>query len=109
MEITNVQQTAQITTADTKDKKQLKAACQDMEAVFLNFLLRSMRKTVNKGELMGSGKDEETFRDMMDTEVCKSASKSSSTGLADVLYRQLSRDVERQKELATEETRGTNR
>lgn len=71
-----------------QDKK-LKQACQDFESVFMGFVLKGMRKTVQKSDLFGSNKAEDMFTDMMDDEVCKSASKSNSMGIADLLYRQL--------------------
>lgn len=71
--------------------KKLKQACQDFEAIFMGFMMKSMRKTVQKSDLFGSSQEEEMFTDMMDNEVCKSASSRGSTGIADMLYRQLSR------------------
>lgn len=72
----------------TKENQKLKQACQDFEAVFMGFMLKGMRKTVPKSEL-DSSREEEMFTDMMDDEICKSASRSSSIGIADMLYRQL--------------------
>ena len=85
----------------TKENQKLKQACQDFEAVFMGFMLKGMRKTVPKSEL-GSGREEEMFTDMMDDEICKSASKSRSIGIADMLYRQLNGDTRK-------ETRGETR
>jgi flagellar protein FlgJ len=70
--------------------KTLKQACKDFEAIFLGYLLKSMRKTVEKSDLMGSGQEEEIYQGMMDDEICKSASESNSIGIADALYNQLS-------------------
>ena len=85
----------------TKDNQKLKQACQDFEAVFMGFMLKGMRKTVSKSEI-DSSKEEEMFTDMMDDEICKSASKTSSIGIADMLYKQLSGDTRK-------ETRGETR
>jgi flagellar protein FlgJ len=76
--------------AETADERKLKKACCDLEAVFLNYLLKSMRKTIPKADLFGSARDEEFFRDMMDVEICSAASRTQSLGIADMLYRQLS-------------------
>lgn len=73
-----------------KQQRALKKACADLEAVFMNYLLRSMRKTVTKADLFGSAREEEFFRDMLDTEVCSTAARTQSVGIADMLYRQLS-------------------
>ena len=82
---------APITTG--KQEAKLREACQDFEAVFLNHLLKSMRKTVTKSDLFGSSKEEEFFQEMMDYEVAKSISEKNSMGIADMLYKQLRGDM----------------
>ncbi len=77
--------------SDKEDAK-LKQACQDFEAVFVNQLLQSMRKTVAKSELFGDSREEETYQEMMDWEVARSVAKQGSAGIADMLYRQLKAD-----------------
>lgn len=69
----------------------LKAACQDMEAVFLNMMLSRMRETVPKGNLLGNSREEQTLTAMLDTELTKNMAKAGGMGLADMLYRQLSK------------------
>lgn len=76
---------------DSADTKRLKNACRDFEAVFINQMLQAMRKTVVKTDLFGSDQKEEYFREMMDAEISKSISRTSSLGIADMLYRQLSK------------------
>ena len=80
-------------TGVTDQQKALKKACSDLEGVFMNYLLKSMRKTVTKTDLFGSARDEEFFQDMLDSEVCSTASRTQPTGIADMLYRQLSRQL----------------
>jgi flagellar protein FlgJ len=79
----------------SKDDKQIKKACQDFEAIFTGFMLKAMRKTVQKSELFGSNKEEDMFRDMMDDEIAKSSSQRGSMGIADLLYKQLTADADR--------------
>ena len=74
---------------DERQDKKLRDACKDFEALFLSSLLKAMRKTVQKTNLFGSDSSEETFQEMMDVEISKSAAKTSSMGIADMLYRQL--------------------
>lgn len=81
---------------DERDTKRLKDACKDFEAMFLNNLLKAMRKTIQKTNLFGSDSGEETFQEMMDTETSKAAAKTSSMGIADVLYRQLTAELARE-------------
>ena len=74
---------------DERQDKKLKDACKDFEALFLSSLLKAMRKTIAKTTLFGSNSSEQTFQEMMDVEISKSAAKTSSMGIADMLYRQL--------------------
>ena len=92
--------------ADGRDAK-LRQACQDFEAVFLNQLLKSMRKTVMKSDLFGGSREEELFQEMMDLEIAKSIARTNSTGMADLLYRQLHADIERRS--SASEERGDSR
>ncbi|MBP2649970.1 MAG: Flagellar protein FlgJ [Firmicutes bacterium] len=75
-----------------KDAK-LKASCREMESVFLDLLLKQMRQTVPKSELMSKSSGEETMQSMLDGEVTKDMAKAGGMGLADLLYRQLSERV----------------
>jgi len=92
MKIDNVQ--LPTASAGEKEDKKLKQACKDFETIFMNFMLKSMRKTVTKNDLFGSGSQEEMFQDMMDSEYCKSAAKNSSLGIADVLYSQITHQTQ---------------
>lgn len=75
---------------DAKKDAKLKAACQDMEALFLNMLLSEMRKSVPKSGLTDGGSQEEIIRSLLDTELTKNMAHAGGTGLAEMLYRQLS-------------------
>ncbi|WP_425058616.1 hypothetical protein SCACP_32740 [Sporomusa carbonis] len=68
----------------------LKAACQEMEAVFLNMMLAKMRETVPKSKLLGDSSQEDIMTSLLDTELTKNMAKAGGIGLADMLYRQLS-------------------
>jgi len=76
-----------------KEEKRLKDACRDFEALFLSIVLKQMRKTVPKSELFGSDPAQDTFQEMMDDEIGRSAAKTSSMGIADMLYRQLTNQM----------------
>ncbi len=76
--------------ADAKQDAKLKAACVEMEALFLNMLLTEMRKSVPKGGLIQESNQEEIMRSLLDTELTKNMAHAGGTGLADMLYRQLS-------------------
>ena len=75
----------------SEDDKKLKKACQEMEAVFLNMLLKSMRATVPKSEGNGSGMQADTMQSMFDMEMTRNMAAAGGTGLADMMYRNLTR------------------
>lgn len=69
----------------------LRQACQDLEAVFLNMMLKQMRATVPKTNLTGSNNNiDDIYQSMLDTEMTKDMSKAGGIGLADMMYKQLS-------------------
>jgi Rod binding domain-containing protein len=83
---------AQIAAGVKIDKKSpLYDQCRDFESIFVKMMLGEMQKTVHKGELMNGGYAEEIFQDMLNEEYSKSMAKSADFGIADSLYRQLSR------------------
>jgi len=93
---------------DERQDKKLKDTCKDFEALFLSSLLKAMRKTVQKTNLFGSDSGEETFQEMMDVEVSKSAAKTSSMGIADLMYRQLTTEMARKAGPSTPASKATD-
>jgi len=89
------QASATTATGQSKNLKQLKKSCQELEGMFMNFMLKEMRKTITKSDLFGSNKEEEMFQEMMDSAVCDRAASSQSIGIADLLYKQLSGQITR--------------
>jgi flagellar protein FlgJ len=67
----------------------LQAACRDMESLFLSYLLKEMRATVNKSGFISGGKAEEIFTSMLDVELSKKMSSAGGTGLSSILLKQL--------------------
>lgn len=77
-----------------QDDKKLREACQDMEAIFVNQLLKQMRATVPKSSLVDESMGSSIYKEMLDTEYSTMISKSPQNfGLADMLYKQLKRDI----------------
>ena len=64
------------------DPETLKAA-QGMEAMFLDYLMKTMRQTVPKNELDMESPATEIYRGMMDTETAQRAARAGGVGLAD--------------------------
>ena len=90
--LANVQQGPESKNEGLQDSEaaKLREVSQQFESMLVHQMLKSMRKTVNKSELLGSFAGEQ-FEAMLDEEVSKEMSKSKSIGLSDTIYQQLSR------------------
>ncbi len=84
-----VQKTAQPRVVDEKEKAKLQKAARDFEAIFVNYLLKSMRKTVQKDEEEGGGFGGEMMQDMFDLELSKGISRTASLGFGEMLYKKM--------------------
>lgn len=77
---------------EKQDETQLKEACQQMEALFINQLLSQMRKGIPKNDLLPQSSATRIFQDMLDAEYSKEMAKSpDNLGIADILYQDLTR------------------
>jgi len=73
--------------------KALKNACLEFESIFIYQMLSAMRSTVPENELIPEGQGEKVFKTMLDQEYSSQMSKAGGIGLADILYKQLSRET----------------
>ncbi len=74
-----------------KDPEALRKTCQEFEALLTQSMLKGMRSTIPQGGLLEKNRGEELFEEMMDMELAKQSSQNQSMGIAEVLYRQLSK------------------
>lgn len=72
-----------------KDDKKLYDTCVQLESVFLSKVLDAMRASIPRSDFINRGFATETFESMLFDEYSKEISKSSSTGIAEILYKQL--------------------
>ena len=77
----------------SKRDKELKEACKGFEAMFLSMMYKQMRATVPENKLFGESNGQKIFMDMRDNELMKTVADSGGLGLADLMYRQLSPQV----------------
>ncbi len=68
---------------------QLGKLAEDFESVFLELVLKNMRNTVQKSELVDGGNGEEIFRGLLDAEYSKSLSSQKNSGIAESIEKQL--------------------
>ncbi|RKD21959.1 flagellar protein FlgJ [Caminicella sporogenes DSM 14501] len=80
------------------DTEALKSACKQFEAIFVNMLLKNMRKTVVEGGFIKKSHAREIFEGMLDEEIAKEVSKGQGIGLAKIMYEQLSKNINFDKE-----------
>lgn len=78
-----------------KDEKELENACKEFEAYYLKQLFKEMRKSVPKGDLLEKSHGRDIYEDMLDEEYAKESSKGKGIGIADALYRQLSKNIDK--------------
>lgn len=73
----------------------LEKTAREFEAVFMNTLMKAMRKTVPDNKLYNSGGATKFYRQMHDAEIAKSmATGGSGLGIADLIIQQFAKNVE---------------
>jgi len=84
------------TASATQADKELKDACKGFEAMFLGMMYKQMRATVPENTLFGESNGQKIFRDMYDQKLMDNIADGGGIGLADMLYKQLSPQVNAQ-------------
>jgi flagellar protein FlgJ len=73
---------------DQKDRK-LKETCNELESLFINYLLKEMRQTIDKSGFISGGKAEEIYTSMLDTHLAKEFARKGGLGLSSLFMEQL--------------------
>ncbi len=74
---------------ESSDDKELKAACQQFEAIMLDTMYKQMKATIVKSDLVQQDAGRDIFESMLDDSLMEQASKTGTFGLAESLYKQL--------------------
>lgn len=75
-----------------KDDATLKEACESFESYFMQMMFREMRKTsFDDNGFIPKSQAEKMFTDMLDEEVSKSSARSGGIGLAEMMYKQMTK------------------
>ncbi|GAE87250.1 rod-binding protein [Acetivibrio straminisolvens] len=77
---------------ENKDEKELKKACKEFEGILLEIVYKQMKATVPKSDFIPADPGREIFEDMLDEELVKESNGRINLGLADSLYKQLSKN-----------------
>ena len=75
-----------------KRNQEIKEASVQLEALLLKMMYTEMWKTVPKNELFGDSNAMDIYRDMYNEELTKKAAEGGGIGLADYIYKQLTKN-----------------
>ncbi len=90
---TTIQQ-LQNSSRKTRDLEKLKEASREFEAIFINEMYKTARKTIPESGLFEKTNAEKIFEEMMDMERARQVSHNGSMGIAEQMYRQLAKVIE---------------
>ena len=71
------------------EDSRLREAANDFEAIFVQQMLKTMRKTSFESNLIPKSEGEKYFRSMLDEHYSQLTAKSGSLGLGEMIYKQL--------------------
>jgi len=80
----------EVSTANKDKSKEIMEVVRKFEAILIHQMLKAMRQTVHKSDLLNSFSLQQ-YESMMDEEIASEMSKQKGIGLADSLFYQLSR------------------
>lgn len=88
MDRSNIEKTSK--NLENADDQKLKEVCQDFESIFLNMMMKEMRKNVPDSGIVEKSQGSLIFEDMYMEELSNEISKSENgIGLAKEMYEQL--------------------
>lgn len=82
----------------SNDKETLLKACQSFEALFLEMMQKNMRSTISEDGFIKKSHGREIFEGMYDEKLSQEMTKGKGIGLAQQLYKQLSKSANIQNE-----------
>ena len=83
-----------------REMKKLQDVATEFEALLINQMLKSMRKTINKNEMFHGGSAEDMFQALQDTEYSKIIANSEEFGLAESIVDSFKNNLEQPKALS---------
>lgn len=85
------------------DKEKLMEACKDFEGILMGIMFRQMKKTIPESKFFPKSYAREIFEDMLDEELVNNA-KGTGLGIADILYKQLSANLDKMYKISDKES-----
>lgn len=77
----------------TEDPEKLMEVCKEFESIFINIILKQARNTQQIGGFEERSYAREIFEEMQDEQLAQCMAKGQGIGLAQKLYKQLSRSL----------------
>ncbi|MBS1256833.1 MAG: Peptidoglycan hydrolase FlgJ [Deltaproteobacteria bacterium] len=77
------------------DDARLREAANEFEAIFIQQMLKTMRKTSLESDLIPKSEGEKIFRSMLDEQYARLSAKSGSLGLGEMIFQQLKTNLEK--------------
>ncbi|KAB2952595.1 flagellar biosynthesis protein FlgJ [Heliorestis acidaminivorans] len=74
----------------SEEDKKLRELCQEFESIFIYQMLKSMRNTIDRSDLIPESPGRQIWESMLDEEYAKEMAKKEDLGLARLLYQDLS-------------------
>jgi soluble lytic murein transglycosylase-like protein len=74
---------------DTRERQRLEKAAREFEAVFVAYMFKSMRGSVQKSGLLGEGYGGDMMDSILDMELGRQLAQRSNFGLAEMLWRRI--------------------
>jgi Rod binding domain-containing protein len=91
------------TALDARSRAKIEKASKEFEAILVNTLMKSMRNTIPKSDLMGEGFGNDIMEGMFDEELSRHIASSGNLGFGEMLYRNLLDRVSDGNSLVSEE------
>jgi Rod binding domain-containing protein len=86
----NAKSLARVQQEHANEDPQIRKAAEGLEALFLDYMMQAMRKTVPKNEMDLESPATEIYRGMLDSETSQTAARMGGVGLADQIVAYLS-------------------
>ena len=70
------------------EELKLKKACQNFEAIFISYMLKTMHQESEKSSLFGEGLGSDIYKEMFDEKLAEQMSESGQMKIGDIMYKQ---------------------
>ena len=91
-------------TSGENRKNELKNAAEEFEAIFIAYMLKVMRETIEESGLMGGGFGKTIYTELFDQEVSINLARRGALGISDLLYKNLEKMVDGKESDASRST-----